>query len=78
MLVGRCFSKLSNDELQGKSKKSQAPSEAEGSAVPRTVPGNVFDSGAAYGKSGEWIFPIDPGECLLMIVQDSASVLNWR
>ena len=34
MLVGRCFSKLSNHELQAKSKKSQAPSGAEGSAVP--------------------------------------------
>ncbi len=30
MLVGRCSSKLSNHELQAKSKKSQAPSFAEG------------------------------------------------
>ena len=33
MLVGRCSSKLSNHELQAKSKKSQAPSAAEGPAV---------------------------------------------
>jgi len=33
MLAGRCSSKLSNHELQAKSKKSQAPSEAEESAV---------------------------------------------
>src|SRR5580704_19362988 len=49
MLVGRCSSQLSSHKLQAKSKKSQAPSEAdlsrravEGSAVPRTFPGNVF------------------------------------
>jgi hypothetical protein len=33
MLVGRCSSELSSHKLQAKSKKSQAPSEAEGSAV---------------------------------------------
>ena len=41
MLVGRCSSELSSHKLQAKSKKSQAPSEAEGSAVPRTTTGNA-------------------------------------
>ena len=42
MPVGRCSSKLSGHELQAKSKKAQAPSGAEGSAVLRTIRGNVF------------------------------------
>ena len=42
MLVGRCSSELSGHRLQGKLKKSQPPSAVEGSAVPRTSPGNVF------------------------------------
>ena len=33
MPVSRCSSELSSHKLQAKSKKSQAPSEAEGSAV---------------------------------------------
>ncbi len=41
MLVGRCSSELSSHKIQAKSKKSQAPSAAEGSAVPRTFPGNA-------------------------------------
>jgi hypothetical protein len=50
MPVGRCSSKLSGHELQAKSKKSQAPSAAEGSAVRRTIPGNVFRQSAAYWR----------------------------
>ena len=41
MLVGRCSSELAGHRLQGKLKKSQPPSEAEGSAVPRTTTGNA-------------------------------------
>jgi hypothetical protein len=37
MIVGRCSSKLSSHKIQSKSKKSQAPSEAEGSAVLRSL-----------------------------------------
>jgi hypothetical protein len=41
MLVGRCSWELSDRKLQRKIKKSQTPSEAEGSAVPRTSPGSA-------------------------------------
>src|ERR1700719_3053063 len=57
MLVGRCSSELSSHKLQAKSKKSQAPSAAdlsrhavEGSAVPQTLPGNVFRPPSAGRK----------------------------
>ena len=41
MLVGRCSWELSGRKLHRKTKKSQTSSEAEGSAVPRTSPGNA-------------------------------------
>jgi hypothetical protein len=41
MLVGRCSWELSGRKLQRKIKKSQTPSAAEGSAVPRTFLGNT-------------------------------------
>jgi hypothetical protein len=37
MFVGRCFWGLFDRKLQRKIKKSQTPSAAEGSAVPRTL-----------------------------------------
>ena len=53
MLVGRCSWELSGRKLHRKIKRSQTPSEAglsrlprlavEGSAVLRTSPGNVFE-----------------------------------
>ena len=50
MLVGRCSPELSGHQNLGdeKSKKSQAPSEVEGSAVQRTFRGNVFRQSVAY------------------------------
>src|SRR3984957_17175903 len=62
MLVGGCSSELSGHKLQGKLRKRQTPSEAdlprlavgraaEGSAIPRTLPGNVSaPSGLIYSS----------------------------
>ena len=60
MLVGRCFWELSDRKLQRKIKKSQPPSEAEGSAVslhpqPKHK-GSRRSLGAREDARGEWFF----------------------
>jgi hypothetical protein len=52
MLVGRCPSELSSHKLHAKSKKSQPPSEAEGSAVQRTSLGNVSPGTPKLSRCG--------------------------
>jgi hypothetical protein len=58
MLPGGCPWELSGRKLQRKLKRSQTPSEAEGSAVPRTrtLPGNVFRQSAAEWRDLRFLF----------------------
>jgi hypothetical protein len=58
MLVGRCFWELSGRKLHRKIKKSQTPTEAEGSAVLRTFPGNVFRQSVARWEGPAVSLPV--------------------